>query len=284
MKILVPGAAGQLGADLMRAGESRGLEMIGMARADLDITNPTAVAEAVTQAKPQSIINAAAWTAVDACEDDVDRANLVNGTAVQHVVSAAESVGAHVVQISTDYVFNGDKAGEWTEDDQPDPQSSYGRSKLMGEAAAADHTVVRTSWVCGEFGGNMVKTILRIAEGDNDLNFVSDQRGKPSFTADMSHRLLDLCVAPDGPPKGILHLTNSRTVSWFEFTREVMAAAGHDPARVHPILTADMDPPRPAPRPANSALADTRMVAAGFAPMRDFAEPLRELVEALTAS
>jgi len=287
VKILVTGAAGQLGAELMRVGETRNLAMIGTTRAELDVTDAGAVDDVVRRIAPKVVINAAAWTAVDDCEGDPARANMANGTAVEHVVAAAESVGAHIIQISTDYVFSGTiapgrAAAEWSEGDEPDPQSAYGRSKLLGEQAAANHTVVRTSWVCGELGSNMVKTILRVAENTPELHFVCDQRGKPSFTGDLSERLLDLSVSPGGVPTGILHLTNSRSVSWFEFAREVMAAAGHDPERVHPILTADMTPPRPAPRPANSSLADTRMAAAGFAPMRDFSEPLHELVAVLT--
>jgi dTDP-4-dehydrorhamnose reductase len=155
----------------------------------------------------------------------------------------------------------------------------YGRSKLAGEReVGADATVVRTSWVCGLHGNNMVKTILRIAAQNDRLRFVDDQRGHPSFTEDIADGLYRLVV--DRRP-GLHHVTNQGAVSWYEFAREVLRAAGHDPGRVDPITTAELDPPRPAPRPANSVLDNAALRLAGLPLLADFREPLDRLVRQL---
>lgn len=281
--LLITGADGQLGRDVATVATAAGWQVTARNRSALDITNAADVAAAVAAIGPTVIVNCAAWTAVDDCEGDPDRAVAVNGTAVAHIVSAADAVGAHVIQISTDYVFSGrGRLGEWTELDAPDPQTAYGRSKLVGEQAAVNHTVVRTSWLSGEYGPNIVKTILRLGAGDNNLSFVTDQRGKPTFTADLSRVVLELAAARPG---GIFHATNARAVSWFEFAREVMAAGGFDPDRVKPILTADQQPLRAAVRPENSALANDALASGGFGPpLRDFAEPLAELVAVIQCS
>lgn len=277
---MITGAAGQLGTDLVRAAHARGDEVIAVDRQRLDITDRDAVAALVASEQPESIVNCAAWTAVDDCESDPERAQLVNATAVEYLVAAAESVGAHVLQVSTDYVFDGSKTGGYSEGDAPNPQSVYGASKLRGEQVAADHTIARISWVCGEHGNNMVKTILRLASEHERLSFVDDQRGHPCFTADLAPKLLDLAAARPG---GVFHVTNQGEVSWFEFAQEVLRASGADPERVSPIATADLQPARPAPRPANSVLANDRLVAEGFGPLlRDFRAPLAELVAALS--
>jgi dTDP-4-dehydrorhamnose reductase len=277
---LVTGAAGQLGADLVLYGESSGDDVMAADRSVLDITDAVAVRRFVESARPDVVINAAAYTAVDACETDVERATLVNEIAVGHLRVACDAVDAHLVHISTDYVFDGELGRPYVESDATNPQSVYGRTKLAGEVAAgADATVVRTSWVCGEHGNNMVKLVLRLAAGDGDLAFVDDQRGCPTFTADLAAAVHTLAVERH---PGLFHLTNTGAVSWYEFVGEILAAAGHDPSRVAPISTADLDPPRPAPRPANSALDNAAWRSLGHAPLRHFSEPLAELVGRLT--
>lgn len=277
-RVLITGAAGQLGVDLVAAADAAGHDVVALDRRGLDITDAAAVRQAVVESRPDIIINSAAWTAVDDCESDPDRAMAINGDAVESLVSAADSVGAHLVQISTDYVFDGTKSSPWVEHDPTNPQSAYGHSKLRGEAAAADHTVVRISWVCGAHGANMVKTILRVKDQHPVLRFVDDQLGHPSFTADLAPAIVEIGVAAPG---GIMHVTNAGAVSWFEFAQAVLDAAGDDPGRVLPISTAELDPPRPAARPANSVLASTRHGSLGLTPLRDFREPLAELVAAL---
>jgi dTDP-4-dehydrorhamnose reductase len=176
-------------------------------------------------------------------------------------------------------VFDGTKTGPYHEWDVPAPRSVYGASKLAGERELdADATIVRTSWVCGEHGSNMVKTILRVAAEREELAFVDDQRGHPTFTADLATAIRRLVV--DRRP-GVFHVTNQGAVSWFEFAQAVMQAAGHDPARVTPLATAELDPPRPAPRPANSVLDNAALRLSGVPLLPDFREPLQRLVATL---
>jgi dTDP-4-dehydrorhamnose reductase len=195
------------------------------------------------------------------------------------MADACRRAGAHLVTISTDYVFDGTKPTPYTEWDEPAPASVYGASKLAGEREAGpEATIVRTSWVCGEHGANMVRTILRLMADRPELAFVADQRGHPSFTADLAPMVRRLAV--DRRP-GVHHVTNQGAVSWYEFAREVVAAAGGDPDRVHPITTAELDPPRPAPRPANSVLDNAVLRLSGLPLLDDFRAPLARLVAAL---
>ena len=282
MKVVITGAAGQLGVDLVQHCRSSGDEVVAFDRAGLDVTDRDAVLAAIAEARPDAVLNAAAYTAVDACETNVELAHAVNATAVGHLADACAATNAHLVHVSTDYVFDGTLDRPYREDDATNPQSVYGRSKLAGEIAAGpDATIVRTSWVCSEHGNNMVKLVLRLAaEPGKTLAFVDDQRGHPTFTADLAPAVRRLAVERRS---GTFHLTNAGAVSWYEFVREVLAAAGHDPERVRPIATAELDPPRPAPRPANSVLDNAAWRAAGHQPLRDFREPLAELVAALDA-
>jgi dTDP-4-dehydrorhamnose reductase len=281
-RLLVTGASGQLGTELLLAAAAAGHDTTGVThRGDraLELTDAAAVRDAVERAEPEVIVHAAAWTAVDACEDDPVRAMAVNGDGTANVVAGARAVGARVLYVSTDYVFDGSKVGPYVEDDTPAPQSAYGRSKLAGERALGDDdTIVRTSWVCGAHGPNMVATILRVAANQPELRFVDDQVGNPTFTADLAPAILDLVTAG---ATGVFHLTNAGTTSWYGFARAVLAASGQDPDRVRPITTAELDPPRPAPRPANSALADTRRAALGLGPLPRFEDSLAALVERL---
>ncbi len=281
MKVLVTGAAGQLGAEVVAHARSTGHDVIAVDRAALDITDASEVCRFVAGVRPDAVINAAAYTAVDDCETNVAHAFAVNADAVGHLSAACELVEAHLVHVSTDYVFDGMLDRAYREDDRTNPQSVYGRSKLAGEHAAGPvAAVVRTSWVCGEHGDNMVKLVLRLASNpDQSLAFVDDQRGHPTFTADLAPALLRLAA---DRRTGIHHVTNQGVVSWYEFVREILAAAGHDPDRVRPIASAELDPPRPAPRPANSVLDNAVWRAVGYEPMRDFRAPLAELVARLT--
>jgi dTDP-4-dehydrorhamnose reductase len=280
-RILITGAAGQLGVDLVATCEAAGDEVVALDRASLDVGDRDAVLVAIAEATPDVVINGAAWTAVDACEADPERAMRDNGDAVRWLREACDATGAHLVQISTDYVFDGTLDRPYVETDTPNPQSVYGRSKLAGEhAAGPEATVVRTSWVCGEHGGNMVKTVLRLIDSHPTLSFVDDQRGCPTFTADLAPLVRRLAVERRS---GVFHATNQGAVSWYEFVRDVVEAAGADPGRVRPIATAELDPPRPAPRPANSVLENAALAAAGIPLLRDYRAPLAELVARLQA-
>lgn len=280
MKVLVAGAAGQLGRDVVEHCRAAGDELLAGDRSTLDITDRAAVVRVVERERPDAVINAAAYTAVDACETDEDAARLVNETAVGHLADACADIGAHLVHVSTDYVFDGTLGRPYREDDTPNPRSAYGRTKLGGEVRAGPAAAVaRTSWVCGEHGDNMVTLILRLAGEGRELAFVDDQRGCPTFTADLAPALRRLALERRS---GIHHLTNAGAVSWYGFVREILATAGHDPGMVRPISTAELDPPRPAPRPANSVLDNAVWREAGLPALRDFREPLAELVATLT--
>lgn len=279
MRVLITGAAGQLGCDVAEQFAGSGHEVIAARRRELDITRRDQVLGVVGSVRPDTVVNCAAYTAVDACETDVERAYEVNALAVRHLAEAARRFDAHLCHVSTDYVFSGDKAEPYHEWDQPDPRSVYGASKLAGEQEAGSAaTVVRTSWLCGRHGSNVVGTVLRLAAEGGPLRFVDDQRGSPSFTADVAILIERLCA--DRRP-GLYHVTNQGEVSWYELAQEVMAAAGHDPDRVAPITTADLEPPRPAPRPANSVLENRALALAGLDLLPDFRGPLRRLVAEL---
>ena len=286
MRLLVTGAGGQLGHDVVRVATSAGDDVLAADRGRLDVTDHDDVLAAITTWRPDVVIHAAAWTAVDACEGDPERAFTDNALAVRWVADGCARVGAHLVHLSTDCVFDGTLDRPYHEWDRTDPQSVYGASKLAGErealALGPAATVVRTSWLCGEHGGNMVKTVLRLAGAGSgepgSMAFVDDQRGCPTFTADLAPALRRLAL--ERRP-GRYHVTNQGAVSWYEFAGEVLAAAGLERALVRPITTAELEPPRPAPRPANSVLDNAALRAAGIPLLRDFREPLAELVASL---
>lgn len=284
MRLLVTGHRGQLGTELMGLCAARGIPATGVDVDTVDVTDRAAVAAAVAAARPDAVIHCAAWTAVDACEGDPEKAFRANATAVRWVAEACAAVHAHLVHVSTDYVFDGTKPAPYVETDAPNPRSVYGRTKLAGERealAAPSAAVARTSWVCGAAGANMVKTVVRLLREGRPLAFVTDQVGHPTFTADLAPALVQLAA---DRRTGLYHVTNQGAVSWWEFVREIVRLAGGDPAVVRPITTAELDPPRPAPRPANSVLADVAWRAAGYPPLRDFRAPLAELLAALGRS
>jgi len=251
----------------------------------LDLVDRAAVRDAVEGFKPDLILHGGAYTAVDACESDPDTAFAVNAMGTRHMAEAAASIGAHIVYISTDYVFDGEAERPYVEWDAPSPRSVYGRSKLGGELevsalSGASGTIVRTAWVSGAHGANMVKTVLRVASSSPDgvLRFVDDQHGCPTFTADLARAVVRLGV--DRRP-GTFHVTNQGETTWFGFVQATMSAAGYDPARVEPISTADLDPPRPAPRPKNSRLDNAALRMSGLPDMPAWEEALTRLVDAL---
>jgi dTDP-4-dehydrorhamnose reductase len=277
-RVLVTGAGGQIGSEVVAAFADH--EVIATDHGALDVADRDAVLQAITSAAPNAVVHAGAWTAGDACEGDPDRAFRVNALGTRHVAEGADRVGAWVCYLSTDYVFDGTKAEPYLEWDAPNPVSVYGRSKLGGEQEiiGRDATIVRTSWVCGLHGRNMVKTILRLEQEHEKLAFVHDQRGQPSFAEDLAPMIRRLVI--DRRP-GVFHVTNQGAVSWFEFARSVLEVAGLDPGRVRPIATADLAPPRPAPRPANSVLDNAALRLGGVPLLAHYREPLERLVRRL---
>lgn len=285
MKLLVTGAGGQFGHEISRLAASQpDLELIAASSGQLDVGEREVVLSAVGAHRPDLIIHAAAWTAVDACETDPGRAFRVNALGSRNVAEAAQRYGAHLVALSTDYVFDGNLPRPYNEWDQTNPLSVYGASKLAGEreviGACPAASVVRTSWVCGAFGNNMVKTILRLAGGDGPLRFVDDQFGCPTFTSDLASAVLRL--GRERSP-GIVHVTNQGATSWYQFARDVIVATGGDQDRVHAITTEQLQPPRPAPRPKNSVLDNAVLRLSGRGLLDDYHEPLKRAVKELLA-
>ena len=295
MRVLVTGAGGQLGHDVAQvlAGTTPAggrppasatplaTEVLAADHRRLDVADRAGVLSVFEALRPDVVVHCGAWTAVDACESDPERAFSVNAVGTRNVAEAARRHGSHVVYVSTDYVFDGTSERPYVEWDRPNPLSVYGRSKLGGEMELdPSATIVRTSWVCGFRGANMARTVLRLAGGTGPLRFVDDQRGSPTFTADLAGALVTL--GRERLP-GMFHLTNDGVTSWFDFARAVLEAAGEDPGRVEPIATADLDPPRPAPRPANSALDNQAWRALGMPCLPAWQDGLERLVRALAA-
>ncbi|MGH3577343.1 MAG: dTDP-4-dehydrorhamnose reductase [Mycobacterium sp.] len=282
MRVLITGAGGQVGLDLMEvfstasAGASDRAVVVGTDHRRLDVSDRDAVHEAFRCVGPDLVIHAAAWTAVDACEGDPDRAFLVNSLGTRHVAEAARGCRAHLCYISTDYVFDGRAGQPYKEWDTPNPLSVYGRCKLGGEMELdPGSTIVRTSWVCGLHGNNMVKTVLGMAKQEGPLRFVDDQHGCPTFSSDLAVALRGLAM--DRRP-GIFHVTNQGPTTWFKLARAVLGAAGADPSRVEPMRTSELSPPRPAPRPAYSVLDNAALRLGGLPLLPDWHESLERLV------
>ena len=285
MRLLVTGGAGQLGRDLVAAAARAGITRIhAPGSAELDVTDPVAVSQAVEAASVDSrliVINAAAYTAVDAAEGDgAQRAHAVNADGPAHLARACAAHQAHLVQVSTDYVFAGDGPGPHQADAPTVPGTVYGRTKLAGEHAVlssgASAHVVRTAWLYGSHGGNFVRTVARLAQGPDPVRVVDDQRGNPTWTADLADGLVALALAADRVPPGVLHCVNAGSTTWFELARAVFTEIGADPARVRPCSTAEF--PRPAPRPANSVLDTAGWAAAGLPELRHWRQALRAAV------
>ncbi|MCU1690855.1 MAG: dTDP-4-dehydrorhamnose reductase [Jatrophihabitantaceae bacterium] len=287
---LITGASGQLGSDLARVlspAPTPGVAVLGgpkvmaATRADLDVTDSAAVRAAVRSWRPDVIINAAAYTAVDAAETDEDAAFLLNATAPGFLARAAAENGARFIHVSTDYVYAGDADRPYTEADETDPRSAYGRTKLAGEAAVLelDPTahVVRTAWVYGQTGGNFVKTMLRLAGERDTVSVVQDQRGSPTWSQDLARGLVAL--AQSDAAGGLYHCTNTEDTTWFGFTQAIFEAAELDPARVLPTTSADFV--RPAPRPAYSVLSHAKWDAAGLPEMPTWRTALRTALPAI---
>jgi dTDP-4-dehydrorhamnose reductase len=301
MRVLVTGADGQLGRDLLDAlagrvpvggrrcslmapdGPLSGLdyEVLATDIGNMRVDDRDAVQSTFHSFRPDLVLHGGALTAVDACETEVDLAYAVNAIGTRHVAEAATAVGAHLLYVSTDYVFDGTSERPYREWDAPNPKSVYGASKLAGERECPPgSTIVRTSWVCGAHGANMVKTALRLADGTGVLRFVDDQHGSPTFTADLAAAIVTL--GTDKRP-GTFHVTNGGATTWWGFVRATLEAVGADPLRVEAISSAELDPPRPAPRPANSVLDNMALRLSGLPALPDWHDGLVRLVDALTS-
>ncbi len=256
MKVLVTGAAGMLGRDVVLAAGNAGHDVIGFGHNELDVTDGAEVEKRFDQERPDTVINCAAWTDVDGAEEAEEAATAVNGAGAGNVAAAAATVGASVVYVSSDYVFDGAKGAPYVETDQTAPLSAYGRSKLAGEEATAAankrHFVVRSSWLFGIGGRNFVETMLRLAADHGEVLVVRDQVGSPTYTWHLAYGIVRLI---EGVEFGIHHMAAAGACSWYEFAREIFEQAQVE-CKVLSATTEMLG--RPAPRPPYSALTSQR--------------------------
>lgn len=275
MKVMITGAGGQLGKDLITIFE-KDYAIEAFDKENLDITDEKNVFNVISNLKPDLIINAAAYTAVDDCEINRKLAYEVNSFGAYYVAKAAKANGASMVQISTDYIFNGKKDTPYEVDDSPDPISIYGQSKMLGEQlvrfAMENSYIVRTSWLYGHHGKNFVKTMLHLGKMEKSINVVDDQIGSPTFTYDLATAIKELI----GKPYGIYHITNQGSCSWFNFAKAIFQLANYDPSLVQPLSSEQYK--ALAQRPAFSVLSSKSIESVGVT-VRHWEEALQEFIE-----
>lgn len=292
--VLVPGGGGQLGSDIALLGaSSEDVEVTAPKSDELDVRQAGQVLSAVREFAAAAeladrrpvVINAAAYTAVDAAESDEQRAFAVNADGPRLLAAACATTKVPLVHVSTDYVFAGDSERPYEPDDPLAPRSVYGATKAAGEvavhASGAEAWVVRTAWVYGAAGSNFVKTMARLERERETVSVVDDQHGSPTWSADLAAGLLELASAiarGNGPRQETLHCTGGGETTWYGFARAVFSALGADPERVRPCSTEEF--PRPAHRPAHAVLSNASWVDAGLTPLRDWREALTEFVAA----
>jgi len=284
MKILVTGAAGQLGTDVMAELKKRQIKAIGADMTEgqspchiLDITDADAVSAFMSEYKPQSVIHCAAYTAVDKAEDEAEICFKVNAEGTENLARACKDIGAEMIYISTDYVFDGKGDEPYETDAVKAPVSIYGKSKSAGEEAVLKHLekyyIVRTSWVFGHIGNNFVKTMLKLAQTKDEINVVSDQTGSPTYTPDLAILLCDMALSGK---YGIYHATNEGFCSWAEFATEIMKQSGSG-CKINPIPTEQY--PTKAIRPKNSGLSKSSLDKSGFARLPEWQDALLRYVK-----
>jgi dTDP-4-dehydrorhamnose reductase len=277
MKVLIVGCLGMLGTDLMEA-FSPLHDVIGYDRPEMDISQLEACLAGVKKLQPDVIVNAAAFAQVDDCETHEKEAFSVNGYGAGNLSEAAASTGSLLVHYSTDYVFDGTKKGAYQEGDIPNPKSIYGKSKLLGENLVRrncpNHMILRTSWLFGQNGANFIRTIVGAAGKGRPLRVVNDQKGSPTYSRDLAAQTLKMISAGC---RSTYHVTNSGSCTWYELASRAVEWAGIKGVSIAPVSTSEF--PRPAPRPANSILANTRLEQEGIPLMRYWQAAAREYVE-----
>ncbi|WP_031164682.1 dTDP-4-dehydrorhamnose reductase [Streptosporangium roseum] len=273
---LITGASGMLATELLGRLQAAGESVLALRRDELDLRDGPAVRHLVSACRPDTVVNCAAWTAVDDAETHEAEALAVNGHGVRALAEACERLGARLIQPSTDYVFDGTALDPYREDARTCPVNAYGRTKLAGEQAVLEVLpetgyVVRTAWLYGATGKNFVRTMADLERTRPSLDVVDDQVGPPTWAGDLAAGIIEL--GRTGPPPGVYHATGAGQTSWYGFAREIFELVGADPDRITPVSTKEFA--RPAPRPAYSVLGHERWSRAGLPPMRDWREALR---------
>ncbi len=280
MKVLVTGAKGQLGTDLMNELARQGLEGIGVDVEEMDITDADACRRVISQAKADAVIHCAAYTAVDAAEDQVELCRKINGEGTRNVAVACREAGVKLMYISTDYVFDGKGTRPWEPDDKRAPLNVYGQTKYEGEIAIEElvdrYFIVRIAWVFGVAGKNFIKTMLRLGREKGAVSVVDDQVGSPTYTYDLARLLTDM-IQTDR--YGRYHATNEGECSWYEFAREIFRQAGMDEVKVTPVSSEAFA--AKAKRPANSRMSKEKLTENGFKRLPDWQDALRRFLRAI---
>jgi dTDP-4-dehydrorhamnose reductase len=277
MKVVVTGAAGQLGKDVLLELERKNHQAYGLDRQQLDITIEEDVIAYISEVKPDVILHCAAYTNVDAAEENEDAAYAVNAAGTEYLAKAASQNGAKMLYVSTDYVFDGSANEPYEVDEPTKPLGAYGRTKLAGEQLLQKHLneffIVRTAWVFGIHGNNFVKTMLRLGKERGEVGVVHDQVGSPTYTVDLAQFMVELM---ETDKFGVYHATNSGICSWYEFAVEIFKQAELD-VKVNPLTTDQF--PRPAARPKYSVLSKKRIEQEGLKPLRDWKKALAAFLE-----
>lgn len=282
MKVLVTGVKGQLGYDVMKVLLARGIVAVGVDIDDMDITDPVAVERVLTTEQVDTVIHCAAYTAVDAAEDNEELCRKVNVTGTENIAKVCRQLDAQMVYISTDYVFDGEGEQYYKPEDPKGPQGVYGQTKYEGELAVQAHLdkyfIVRISWVFGLNGKNFIKTMLRVGKERGAVSVVSDQIGSPTYTADLAVLLADMIETDQ---YGVYHATNEGVCSWYEFACEIFKQANMPEVTVTPIKTGEY--PAKAKRPFNSRMSKARLEAAGFGRLPQWQDALARYLKELEA-
>lgn len=273
MKILVTGVKGQLGYDVVREGESRGLEMFGTDVDNMDITDAGQVKQVIEDYRPDAVIHCAAYTAVDAAEDNQELCRKINVDGTRNIAEVCKAMAIPMMYFSTDYIFNGQGENFWKEDDEKQPLNVYGRTKYEGELVVQEliqkYFILRISWVFGVNGNNFIKTMLRLGKERGAVGVVSDQIGSPTYTYDLAKLVIDMIQTDK---YGAYHVTNDGLCSWYEFACEIFKQAGLD-VKVTPLTTAEY--PAKAARPFNSRMSKDKLVNAGFEMLPEWQDALK---------
>lgn len=276
MKVLITGANGMLGHDLIKVLKDNH-ELVLTTSKTLDITDKENTIEFIKKSKPDVVINSAAYTDVDGCESNQDLAYAVNGEGVRNLALGCKEVDCALVHVSTDYVFDGTATTPIEEDGEIGPISVYGKSKLKGEEAILEildkYFIVRTAWLYGINGKNFPKTMLELAKNHSEITVVYDEVGTPTYTPDLAYGISQLI---ESDYYGIYHLTNSGSCSWCEFAKYIFEIAQKD-VNVIPVTASEFS--RPAPRPSYSVLKNNNWIENGFEPLRDYKEAIKEYIE-----